>query len=152
MNFGHPNKWHRQTGLRLVGERRDPEAREPLKKLLLETKAHPALEALWALHQAGWLDENTTLAAIAHSAAPVRAWAIRLMGDQKILAEKGMAAVDRLTVAEPDAEVRCQIASTARRLSARQALPLVAALLRRDVDSTRSIHSARVLVDDRKLL
>ena len=57
------------------------------------------------------------------------------MGDQKILAEKGMAAVDRLTVAEPDAEVRCQIASTARRLSARQALPLVAALLRRDVDS-----------------
>src|SRR5207237_2252631 len=30
----HPNKWHRSTALRLLGERRDPTATEPLKALL----------------------------------------------------------------------------------------------------------------------
>ena len=55
----HPNRWHRQTAVRLLGERRDPSAIEPLRQLLRKTETHPALEALWALHQAGWLDEAT---------------------------------------------------------------------------------------------
>src|SRR5439155_10084668 len=96
---------------------------------------HPALEALWSLHQAGWLDGATALVALEHPAAPVRAWAIRLLGDRKQLPDAFTTAVERLAATEPDAEVRCQIASTARRLPARQALPLVAALLGRDADA-----------------
>jgi putative heme-binding domain-containing protein len=171
--LSHPNKWHRQTAVRLLGERRDPAAKELLKKLLATATAelrssrreeadsstvtqesqslliaavagqasaatrnsHPALEALWALHQAGWLDEPTALAALEHPSAPVRAWAIRLLGDRKQLPGDFAAAVLRLAATEPDAEVRCQIASTARRLPARQALPLIAALVRRDADA-----------------
>jgi putative heme-binding domain-containing protein len=95
---------------------------------------HPALEALWALHQAGWLDEATALAALENPAAPVRAWAIRLMGDRKQLPDDFAARLMRLVAHEPEAEVRCQIASTARRLPARQALPLIAALVTRDAD------------------
>jgi putative heme-binding domain-containing protein len=98
--------------------------------------AHPALEALWALHQAGWLDDATALSALEHPSAPVRAWAIRLVGDRKQLPENFATAVKRLALTEPDAEVRCQIASTARRLPARQAPGLVATLLRLDADSS----------------
>ena len=72
----HPNKWHRMTAVRLLGERRDKSALEPLKKLLAEKETHPALEALWALHQMGEPSE-----AFAHPAPYVRAWAIRLSGD-----------------------------------------------------------------------
>jgi len=133
--LSHPNKWHRQTAVRLLGERRDPVARDPLKQLLQNRNPHPALEALWALHQAGWLDEATALAALNNPAAPVRAWAIRLIGDRKQLPETFASAVNQLVASEPDPEVRCQIASTARRLSAHQALPLVSALLRRDADA-----------------
>ena len=77
----HPNKWQRQTAARLLGERRDPSAEDLLRQLLRESDTHPALEALWALHQAGWLDEATIERAIAHPAAPLRAWIIRLLGD-----------------------------------------------------------------------
>jgi putative membrane-bound dehydrogenase-like protein len=132
----HRNKWHRQTAVRLLGERRDPSAREPLQELLKSVpETHPALEALWALHQAGWLGQATALTALQHPAAPVRAWAIRLLGDQKQLPEACAVAVQRLATTDPEAEVRCQIASTARRLSAPQAVPLLASLIRRDVDA-----------------
>jgi putative heme-binding domain-containing protein len=164
--LSHPNKWHRQTAVRLLGERRDPAAREPLKKLLavapqnpsssrreeahssqprvenqsLLTAAaamtgHPALEALWALHQAGWLDDSTALVALKHPAASVRAWAIRLVGDRKQLPDDFAVALIALVAQEPEAEVRCQIVSTARRLPAHQALPLIAALVGRDADA-----------------
>src|SRR4030095_2097308 len=73
--------------------------------------------------------------ALEHPSAPVRAWAIRLLGDRKQLPDSIASAVLRLAATESNAEVRCQMASTARRLPARQALPLVSALLRRDADA-----------------
>jgi putative membrane-bound dehydrogenase-like protein len=138
--LSHSNKWHRQTAVRLLGERRDPAAREPLLKLLMPDKStrstdHPALEALWILHQAKWLDDQIALTTVQHPVATVRAWTIRLLGDRKYLPAPFAEAVTRLAATESEAEVRCHIASTARRLPAAQALPLVAALLRRDADS-----------------
>lgn len=129
------NKWHRQTAVRLLAERRDPAVRGPLQNLLLEPGTHPALEALWTLHQAGWLDDSTAQAALGHPAASVRAWVIRLAGDRKSLSPEFAALLGRLLATEPSAEVRCQAASTARRLRAAQAIPLVAALIARDADA-----------------
>jgi putative heme-binding domain-containing protein len=130
----HPNRWHRQTAVRLLAERRDPATLEPLRAALREATEHPALEALWALHQMGALDEATALTALAHAQPAVRAWSIRLLGDARKLPEQFATAVLQAAATEPDAEVRAQIASTARRLPAGQALPLVAALLRRNED------------------
>ena len=132
--LSHANRWHRHTAVRLLGERSDPATIAPLRALLREASAHPALEALWVLHQVGALDEATALAALEHPAAPVRAWAVRLVGDSRQLSEKFAAAVVRVAATEPDAEVRSQIASTSRRLPTNQALPLVTALLRRSED------------------
>ena len=133
--LAHPNRWHRQTAVRLLGERRDPATLEPLRAALREPAEHPALEALWTLHQMGVLDDATALAALAHPAAPVRMWAVRLPGDAKKLPGEFSNAAAQLAATEPDAEVRAQIASTSRRLPADQALALVAALLRRDADA-----------------
>lgn len=134
--LGNSNKWHRQTAARLLGERRDPAAREPLRLILQQSAPHPAVEALWALHQAGWFDEVTAVAALIHPAPPVRAWAVRLVGDRGQLPGEMGSAISQLVAIEPDAEVRCQVASTARRLPGTQAMALIAALLRRDADAT----------------
>ncbi|HZJ15315.1 MAG TPA: PVC-type heme-binding CxxCH protein, partial [Chthoniobacteraceae bacterium] len=133
--LAHPNRWQRQTAVRLLGERRDPAMREPLQSALRDPAEHPALEALWALHQMGAPDEATALAALAHPQPAVRAWSIRLLGDSRKLPDAFLAAVTRLTATEPDAEVRAQVASTSRRLPTDQALALVRALCQRDVDA-----------------
>ena len=131
----HPSKWHRQTAVRLLGERRNPACIAPLRNLMRTPAVHPALESLWALYQMGALDESTALEALKHSAAPVRTWVIRLMGDEKQMPAKFAQALLDLAKTEPDAEVRSQIASTSRRLPAQQGLALVAALLQRDTDA-----------------
>jgi putative membrane-bound dehydrogenase-like protein len=131
----NPNRWHRQTAVRLLGQRHDAGAVAPLKALLKTADLHPALEALWALHQMGALDEETAIAALAHPAAMVRAWAVRLMGDAGELPPRFAAALLKHIPAETDPEARCQMAATSRRLSAAQGLAIVAELLRRDADA-----------------
>jgi len=131
----HPNRWHRQTAVRLLGQRQDASAIEPLKALLRDPQTHPALEALWALHQMGTLDEAIAEAALAHPAAMVRAWTLRLMGDARTLPEPFYQALLRRIANETDPEARCQIAATSRRLPAAQALPIVARMLKCDSDA-----------------
>ncbi len=133
--LAYPGKWQRQTAVRLLGERRDPTSKAPLEKLLKAEGVHPALEAMWTLHQAGWFSDALALAALQHPAPEVRAWSIRLLGDRKKLPPEFASAVARLAATEPNAEVRCQMISTAHRLHADQALPLIAAILKRDADS-----------------
>ncbi len=131
----HPNRWHRQTAVRVLAERKDASVVETLKKLLDEKETHPALEALWTLHQLDALDATTSLKALAHPAAPVRAWSIRLAGEAgKLPADFATALVAKLKT-ESDAEVRSQAASTARRLDRNAGLQIVRALLNRDADA-----------------
>ena len=80
--LAHPNKWHRHTAVRLLGERKDPETVEKLKQLISQDTGLGALNALWALHQSFGLDETTALQGLKHPYAPVRAWTVRLLGDQ----------------------------------------------------------------------
>ena len=145
--LSHANKWHRMTAVRLLGERKDPAAGEPLRKLIAEDPGLGALHALWALYQSEGLDERTTLVAIAHPYAPVRIWATRLLGDQwglnRNLGSGRHGGPGRMPAAiveallaqariERDPEVLSQVASTARRLDPPQALSLVAAVLGHD--------------------
>lgn len=133
--LNHPNRWHRQTAVRVLAERHDSSAIEPLKLLLKDPGAHPSLEALWSLYQLGALDNVTAEAALAHPAAPVRAWAVRLMGDAKELPPALSAALQKRIAIETDPEARSQIAATSRRLPVLQALPIVAAMLKHDADA-----------------
>lgn len=132
----HPNRWHRHTAVRILAERRDPETTAPLREILRTPSEHPALEALWTLYQLGLLDETTARQGLNHPIPAVRAWTVRLLGDENKLSEKIVPVIQALAAKDSDPEVRSQIASTARRLPAAQALPLVTTLLSRDEDIT----------------
>lgn len=143
--LGHSNLWHRHTAVRLLGERRDPRSLPLLRDLVATNAGLASLNALWALHQAGDLDQPTALAGLRHPFAHVRLWTARLLGDQfgihrnLGLPGKGPGAQPvpeplfqaLLDVArnESDAEVRAQLAATARRLVTPQAFALAAPLL-----------------------
>ncbi len=151
--LGHANKWHRQTSVRLLGERRDPATQPLLKELLAKDSGIASAGALWTLYQADWLTDADLKAALAHPRPTVRFWAVRLIGERAGtnpgigLAPTTVARASvressheapwleaRATV-EEDAEVRAQLACTARRLPAAAALPILAALSLHDEDA-----------------
>ncbi len=150
--LGHPNKWHRQTAVRLLGERRDARVLPQLRSLVTSNTGPASLHALWALHPTDGLDEPTFLAGLLHPAPSVRLWTVRFLGDRfGVHRNLGLAGINQterpiptpifealLGVArtETDPEVRSQIAATARRLITPQAFAVADAVLRHaeDVD------------------
>ncbi|MEK0438444.1 MAG: hypothetical protein RLZZ233_1415 [Verrucomicrobiota bacterium] len=150
--LGHPNKFHRTASLQVLAERRDPASVPQLDALLGADRGRGALGALWALYQLDALDDARAVAALTHAYAPVRFWAMRFLGDKygvnrglgvpgldskgaRDLPPQVFAAVLARAKTEPDAEVRSQFASSARRLPTGQMLTLVAALAARDEDA-----------------
>lgn len=156
--LSHPNRWHRHTAVRLLGERKDPAVKTRLHQLVASGGELEALAALWAIYQAYGLPDETALVALQHRYPLMRYWAFRFICDDVGFANKrstiGLA--DSLggmqTVAErvgetlfqamleqseqeTNAEVRSQIAGSARRLPVDQALPLVARVLQHDEDT-----------------
>ena len=151
--LGHPNKFHRTASLQLLAERRDPKAVALLDVQLAADQGRGALGALWSLYQADALTDVRAVAALTHAYAPVRFWATRFLGDKygvnrglgvagveskgaRALPAKVFAAILARALVEPDAEVRSQLASSARRLPTDQMLKLVTALASRDEDAT----------------
>ncbi|MBM3868620.1 MAG: c-type cytochrome [Verrucomicrobia bacterium] len=149
--LGHPNRFHRTASLQLLAERRDPAAIARLDALLAADQGRGALGALWALYQVDALTDAKAVAALTHAYAPVRFWALRFLGDKygvnrglgvpgigakgaRDLPPDVFAAVLARARVEPDAEVRSQLACSARRLPTGQMLALVRALAARDED------------------
>ena len=123
-----PNKWTRQTALRLIGDRKDASIAPELKQLVAQETGQLALEALWALNLVGGLDEATALKTLEHADPYVRLWTARLLCDRSQVSPSVAAALARRAAIEPDVEVRSQLACSAKRLPARDALPIVRAL------------------------
>ena len=84
----HPNRWHRHTAVRLLGERKDPNSAPRLRRLVGSGEDLQSLAALWALYQAFGLDQETALVALLNDYAPVRYWAVRLICDDVGFANK----------------------------------------------------------------
>jgi len=130
-----PNRWVRRTAARLLGERSDASLAPELRKLMTSRTGQTALEALWALNLTGGLDDEATLAALKHADAPVREWAARLACDDRDVSDAVAKALAEIAPTEPDVEVRAQLAASARRLPAGQALAVVRGLMTRDEDA-----------------
>lgn len=131
----HPSRWHRQTALRLIGDRHDAELIPITFKNARESSGQTALESLWALHLSGGLTEDAAIRLLNHDDAFVRAWTVRLVCDRKQVSENFAAALKSLATRESYIEVRKQLASSARRLSPEIALPILNALLTFDEDA-----------------
>ncbi|HLH54978.1 MAG TPA: PVC-type heme-binding CxxCH protein, partial [Verrucomicrobiae bacterium] len=122
--LSNSNKWFRQETLRLLGDRKDASIVPLLSNMVRTNAGQIALESLWALNLSGGLDEAFALKALDHPDPFVRLWTARLSCDAGKVSDPVAAKLARLARAEPNVEVRAQLACSAKRLPASQALPL----------------------------
>ncbi len=134
----HPNRWHREAARRVLADRKDASVVPALKQKLFASKGQSAVESLWALNLSGGLDEATALKAVDHAEPQVRLWTVRLLGDSRSLPSDIARRVASLALTEPNIEVRCQLAATAKRLPPEQSRPIIRSLMTRDEDTTEA--------------
>ncbi|HEV3136345.1 MAG TPA: PVC-type heme-binding CxxCH protein [Pirellulales bacterium] len=135
--LSHRNAWHRREARRILGERRDPAILPRLEKIIAESNDEPlALEALWALYVSGGWNETLALRLMLHARPDVRAWTVRLIGDDKQPLPPAIpGALALLAAGERSPVVRSQLACTCKRLSGADGLPIVAQLLKHSDDA-----------------
>jgi putative heme-binding domain-containing protein len=144
----NPNKWYRQTALRLFYDRHDANLVPKLKKLVTENTGQFALECFWALNASGGFTDEVALQTLEHKDEFVRSWTVRLLGDRYPPARYSSstrqpkalpAALEKKLVElarqEADAQVRAQLASSAKRLPGENALPILREALYRSEDA-----------------
>ncbi|MEO1982315.1 MAG: hypothetical protein ABGZ23_18935 [Fuerstiella sp.] len=132
--FSHPNKWFRHKTVQVLGERADTSIHPTLRKMATSLDDPRSLEALWALNLSGGFDDDLANQMLDHPDAHVRRWTVRLLGDSRGVTPHVGSKLARLAKTESDPEVRSQLASCAKRLSAAHGLAIVRQLLVRDED------------------
>jgi putative membrane-bound dehydrogenase-like protein len=100
-----------------------------------EAEETAALEALWSLNLLGGFDEKLA-ARLLHSPHPaVRSWTVRFLGDGRTITGEMAHLLDEFAEQEPDISVRQQLACSAARFPADQAMPIINANINRDIDA-----------------
>lgn len=127
--LSHPNKWFRQQALRQFADRNEQSVVAQLMPLLESTEPAAALQALWAINLSGGFNDSVAITALRHRDPFVRMWGVRLLGDARKVSKLLSQELLDLAAHEAHPEVRSQIASSARRLPAPDALPIIKALL-----------------------
>ena len=94
-----------------------------------------ALEALWSLNTLGGFKDSLGKRLLDSPHPAVRAWTVRLFGDTKNLSADLAHRLDRFAEYEQDVSVRQQLACSAARFPAHQAMPIINANINRDIDS-----------------
>ncbi len=138
--LGQGVRANRQQALRLLYDRRDASTARPLRRILEDAgeetnQNQRALEALWALYASGQWNDQDALRGLAHHAWQVRAWTVRLLGDERRVTDSIAKTLAELASQEPEVQVRSQLASTARRLPLAEAMPIIDMLTTRDEDA-----------------
>ena len=154
-----PSKQHRQTAIRLLGDRKDKTAIKQLETELAATTGQSALERLWALKACGGFTDESAIKLLNHSDPFVRAWTVRLICDPMKASTDVAAAIAQTARKEGYIDVRKQMACSARQLPPEFALPIIRELLNYDEDAA-DIHqpllvwwaiesqTARTTIDD----
>ena len=124
------NKWFRQQALVELGNRKNSALLPPLMRLLKTDSGQLALEALWAIHLSGGFNDTVAMTALHHSDPFVRMWGVRLSGDANKVSPVISGELAAIASHEPHAEVRSQLAATAKRLPGPQAIPIIKNLLK----------------------
>ncbi len=147
----NPNRHIRQMALRLIGD--DPRiARDTAASIqsrqVTPFNYDPPLEHLWVHHAAFQLSDRLSESEndlsyylplsscfLPRGDSNTRVWAIRLLADEKLIPANLLKQITDLAATEPNVEVRAQLACTAKRLPATDALPIIRNLLAHDRDA-----------------
>ena len=139
--LGHRSQWFvRKARMELTHRKHDPVEYERLvKKLRATATTTPdelaALESLWTLNSLGGFSESIADTLLNSPHAAVRSWTVRLLGELGTLSPAMAHRLDKFAERELAVEVRQQLACTAARLPAAQAMPIINAHINRDVDT-----------------
>jgi putative heme-binding domain-containing protein len=131
--FDDKNKWFRQAVRReflIRGLKMDIAPTAPLQT----ERGQQALELLWVKNVTTGFTDAEQLRFLDHTDPYVRLWTIRLACDDNTVSEELAKKFADLAYREPNVEVRSQLASSARRLPAAQALPIAKNLAQRSED------------------
>ncbi len=130
------NKWQRQAALVVIGDRKSASMIPKLRDRLKTLTGQAALESLWALHLSGGLTDEVAELLLKHEDQFVRAWTVRLLCDDYSVEPQIARALAEVAGHESYLSVRGQLASSAKRLPAKDALPIIRNLLKYDEDAT----------------
>ena len=136
----HGDGWHSRRALRMLAERRDASIAEVFRQRLTRNDAVTvagkpgdpprivlniperdpivALRCLWGAYASGGFDEWFALQMLDHPAEAVRAWTVRLLGDQRNVSGQVEERLLRSAERENSPVVLAQLACSARRLPA----------------------------------
>lgn len=131
--LGHPNSWHRRTASRLLYERQDRKAIEPLKKLTAKSSSPLGrMHAMYALDGQDALTDEVVLARLEDKHPRVREHAVRV--SEKVLADSPAVREKLYTMSgDEDLRVRYQLGFTLGEISGTKATAALAEVAKRDV-------------------
>lgn len=134
--FSDPNRWVRRRAMLELGWRQDKAVLPKLIDLVRAGRGQASLEALWAANLLGGLTEKLAIEWLGHQDQHVRRWVTRLIGDRRAAGPNLADTLSELAGREPQAQVRSQLAASAKRLPPEVAIPIVRNLLGRSDDMT----------------
>ena len=133
--LSHPNIWQRREARRLLTERRAMGQAETLKAMVRGKGSQLALEALWALHGIGALDDVFTSECLQSTFPSVRLWAMRLACDSGKPSPQLVTQITQMLIGEKSPMVRAQAACSAKRLAPSECLSLLTPLTAHAIDN-----------------
>ncbi|MEP6668842.1 MAG: PVC-type heme-binding CxxCH protein [Chthoniobacter sp.] len=132
--LSHANRWFRQQAALELGWREDKSALPQLEKLARDPKNSHAVDALFAIHMLGGLDDNLAMDLLKHPDPYVRRWVVRCAGDRNETSTLLASGLKSLAATEQQPEVRTQLLCSAKRLPAEAGLPIVRTMMERNED------------------
>ncbi|MGB7344000.1 MAG: PVC-type heme-binding CxxCH protein [Pirellulaceae bacterium] len=127
--FSHVNKWVRQRAALELGWRGDNTV---VDQLVDRVTNDASLESLWVLGMMGEMNESRAGTWLSSKDPHIRRWVVRLLGD----VHQSHPALADLARRETDVQVRSQLAASAKRISAADAIAVIRQLLTHDADAT----------------
>jgi len=126
--------WYR-TALRLLSERKDKSVAYLLRDLAFTSKVERhALRGLWGVYAVGALNFDAAERGLKHASPWLRSWTIRLLGESGTVDRELLPILTEMAT-DSTPQVRLQLASTARRLTKQDTLPLLHNLMKHKEDA-----------------
>jgi hypothetical protein len=137
----HKNDWQVRHARRVLQERAaagklSPDVRPALEKMLADQpEATRKLRALWALHCVKGIDDAGLARLLDHPSEYLRAWAVRLLVEDRRASPEALAKFEGLASSDPSPYVRLHVASSLQRLPLDKRWPILEALAARADDA-----------------